>query len=510
MFRQLVNQSVKIYTSKRYESLKTAALNAKDCQQKVLNTLLTKAADTAYGKEHGFAEIGSYHQYKSKVPIVEYEELYPYISRMMYGESNVLWPGKVNWYAKSSGTTNDKSKYIPITDDFLNSNLIASSWDTTSIMYHLRPDIGLFAHKNLMMGGSLSKFAGNPEVVTGDVSAIMLHRMPAIGRPFYTPDFETALLPDWEEKLEKMTKICSQENVVCFGGVPTWTILLFEKMLEFTGKDNMLEIWPHVKTYLHGGVGFEPYVSRFREFLPTDDFDYLNVYNASEGFFSLQDTRNDKTMLLYVDNGVFYEFIPLEELDKDNPQGLMIHETEIGQNYALCISTMAGLWRYMLGDTVMITSRDPYRIAITGRTKQYINAFGEEVMVANTDLAISRACRDTDSIIKDYTVAPVYFEAGGKGKHEWCIEFEKEPKDLSEFEVILDRHLRSLNSDYDAKRYKDLALENLSINHVKTGVFHRWLESKGKLGGQHKVPRLANSRKYIDDIICINNQSQSY
>lgn len=506
MIRQLINQSVKAYLSRRYHFLQQACMTARETQTQLLQKLLNKANKTEYGKTYGFESIKSYQRYTDCTPVVEYEALFPYIDRMMKGEEDILWPGKVVWYAKSSGTTNDKSKYIPITDDFLKNNLIASSWDTTGIVYSLRPDIGIFAHKNLMMGGALSKYEHNPEVTIGDVSAIMLHRMPNVGRPFYTPDFETALLPDWEEKLKKMTMICTGENVVCFGGVPTWTIVLFEKILEYTGKNDMLEVWPNVKTYIHGGVGFDPYQARFRKFLPTDDFDYLNVYNASEGFFALQDTRGDKNMLLYVNNGVFYEFIPLSELGSENPKSLMIHEVELGQSYAMCISTMSGLWRYLIGDIVEFTSRDPYRIAITGRTKQYINAFGEEVMVANTDMALSRACKETDSIIKDYTVAPVFFEEGSKGRHEWCIEFEKEPQDLGDFEKILDKHLRNLNSDYDAKRFKDIALTNLSIVRMRPGVFHKWMESRGKLGGQHKVPRLANHRRYIDELINIHRK----
>jgi hypothetical protein len=502
MLRYLVNILVKSYTGRRKVRLEELCKISSVTQRKVLHEIISKAQNTEYGRQFKFNRIRDDQDWKVVgPPIVQYETIFPYVQRMMYGESNVLWPGKVKWFSKSSGTTNDKSKFIPITDELMNLNLIASSWDTTGIMYSLMPDLKLFSQKNLMMGGSLKKFDGNPDTFIGDVSAIMIHRMPAIGKPFYTPDMHTALMEDWEEKIQCMANICTRENVVSFGGVPTWTIVLFKRILEQSGKKNMLEVWPNVKYYLHGGVGFEPYREQFQEFLPTKDFQYLEVYNASEGFFAIQDLKESEGMLLLVNNGIYYEFIPLENFSDSSPPIFNLQEVDMDKNYAIIITTMGGLYRYVIGDVVRFTSLNPFRLMITGRTKQYINVFGEELMVSNTDKALSVCCHNHKAVVTEYTVAPVFLTHSNKGGHEWLIEFEKEPENINEFIIDLDNTLRKLNSDYDAKRQKNLALQQLILHTVPQGSFHKWLQQKGKLGGQHKVPRLSNDRKFLDEIL---------
>lgn len=468
-------------------------------QEEIGSNLIEKLNQTTYGKKLGGGKIKTPGEFRHQIPVVSYESLFPYIEKMMQGETDILWPGKVTWFAKSSGTTNDKSKYIPISDDNLFENHVAASWDAMSILYGNRPDARNFEGKNLMMGGSLKHITDT--LVTGDVSAILLNRMPMVGRPFYTPDFETALLSDWEEKIEKMARQCSKEDVVMFAGVPTWTIVLFKRILEITGKEHIREVWPNVKTYFHGGVGFDPYVDQFNKFLPGDDMEYYEVYNASEGYFGVQDRVNQKGMLLLLDNAIYYEFIPVEQMHHENPETLTLREVEAGKDYCIVISTTSGLWRYKPGDVVRFVTVSPFRIMVTGRTKHYINVFGEEVMVHNTDMALKETCAVAGVGICDYTVAPMYMSDQNKGGHEWLIEFDKEPADLATFEKKLDQHLRMVNSDYDAKRHKDIALQNLKVHVAPKDTFSTWLKSKGKLGGQSKIPRLSNERKYMDELL---------
>ncbi|HHH50036.1 MAG TPA: GH3 auxin-responsive promoter family protein, partial [Saprospiraceae bacterium] len=330
----------------------------------------------------------------------------------------------------------------------------------------------------------------------------MIQNIPAVGRPFFTPDIETALMSEWEAKIDRIAQITSREkDVVMIGGVPTWTVVLFRRILEITGKSNILEVWPNFETYTHGGVGFEPYRKQFAEFLPSDQVSYMEVYNASEGFFAIQNDLDEDGMLLLLNNGMYFEFIPAEEWHKEEPLAIPLSEVEIGKNYALVVSTNSGLWRYSPGDTVSFTSTRPYKIKITGRTEQFVNAFGEELMISNTDKALAITCRQLNAAVADYTVAPIYFSKSGKGGHEWLVEFDRLPKDLEKFAKVLDKNIQQINSDYEAKRYKSMALKQLKLQPVPKGTFHRWLKSKGKYGGQHKVPRLANDRKYLDDIL---------
>ncbi len=476
--------------------------NPAEVQMNILREIVQQAKNTEFGKRHRFLLIEDPNDFARQVPVSDYEMLKPDIERMMHGAADVLWPGRIDLFAKSSGTTQDKSKFIPVSHENLKECHYKSSWDSVALLYERKPDMQMFTGKNLVMGGSLSTFGPYPDTTYGDVSAIMVQNMPLVGRPFYTPDFETALLADWDEKIDRMAKICSKENISTFGGVPTWTIVLFRRILELTGKSNMLEVWPDVRAYLHGGVGFKPYRQKFREFLPSDDFTYHEIYNASEGFFACQD-RSDPDMLLLLENGMYFEFIPESEWEKENPEAVPIWDVELDRQYGLVVSNNSGLWRYTPGDTIRFTSIKPYRIQITGRIQQFINAFGEEVMISNTDQAIALTSEEQHAVIRDYTVAPVYFEGNRKARHQWVIEFETPPRDILEFTDALDRNLQSLNSDYEAKRYQDMALENLEIVSAPAGTFDRWLERKGKLGGQHKVPRLSNHRKVIDEVLSI-------
>ena len=471
-------------------------------QEHVLKGLLAGSKHTQWGKQYSYQHIQTTADYANQVPISDYEDLKPYIQRMMYGEKDVLWSGQVKWFAKSSGTTSDKSKYVPLTDQNLLTCHIRGNWDTTTVLYHNNPNARNFADKNLLMVGSLETFEPYPKTTIGDVSAIMAHRMPWVGRPFFAPDFKTALMSDWEEKIERtaqLTKNATDINMIA--GVPTWTIVLFRKLLEITGKENISQVWPSLSVYAHGGVGFAPYRDQFQQFIPKADFTYMEIYNASEGFFSLKLHPQDEDMLLLLNNGVYYEFLPMGEWDKDNPEAIPLKDVETGINYAMIVSTNAGLWRYKLGDTVTFTSTYPYKIKITGRTKQFVNAFGEEVMVENTDKALAKTCQQMRAILTEYTVAPIYFTKNGKGGHHWLIEFDKMPLSIEHFTKRLDKNLQQVNSDYEAKRFKNMALEQLKLTVLPKGTFHAWMRSRGKFGVQHKVPRLANHRRYLEEIL---------
>ena len=473
-----------------------------EVQEKLFHQLISAGKFTKWGKKYDYQSIKTQHQFAERIPIQDYETLKPYINRMMHGEKNVLWNGRTKWFSKSSGTTSDKSKFIPISHENLKSCHIRGTWDTMTIMYHNKPDARQFELKSLLMGGNLTPFEPYPKTLFGDVSAIMINRMPWVARPFFTPDMETALMPDFEEKIEKMAMLLSDEkDLVMIGGVPTWTVVLIRRILELKKADNLLEIWPNLEAYIHGGVSFTPFRDQFEQFYPSDDIIYKEIYNASEGYFAIQFEKDDDDLLLLLDNGIYYEFIPMMEWDKEDKKAIPLSEVIPGVNYAMIISNNAGLWRYMPGDTVMFTSTNPYKIQITGRTKQFVNAFGEEVMVSNTDKAIARTCKEMEAVVLEYMVAPIYFKGNEKGGHEWIIEFEKEPNNLDGFIKLLDENLQQINSDYEAKRYNNMALEQLTMRKVPRHTFVNWLRSKGKFGGQNKVPRLANHRDHVDDLI---------
>lgn len=477
-------------------------------QRRLLLQMVQHAAGTEWGKRYGFENIHSAADFARKVPVSDYEALKPWIQRMMMAERDVLWPGRVRFFSKSSGTTSDKSKFIPVSDENLRTCHIRGSRDTMTLFYRQRPDARQFEKRSLLMGGTIAPYEPCPSTLVGDVSAVMIHNMPAIARPFVTPDVQTALLADFEEKIEKMVRISGRHDVVMIGGVPTWTVVLFRKLLEYYGASNVLEIWPNLQGYIHGGVGFSPYREQFRHFLPSDQVSYQEIYNASEGYFAIQDDFQSPDMLLLLDNGVYYEFLPMEEWFAEEPKAIPLEAVEVDRNYALVITTNAGLWRYVIGDTVAFSSLRPYKVRITGRTRQFINVFGEEVVVENTDKALAEACALCQAVATEYTVAPVFLAEGRKGGHEWCIEFVKPPDDLTAFAKILDEKLQALNSDYEAKRYHDMALERLRLNAVPPGTFVRWMKVRGKFGGQNKVPRLSNDRKYLEEILAFVHQEK--
>jgi len=468
-------------------------------QHVVWQDLLAAGQYTEFGRLHNFSQIQSLADYKKNVPIQEYEDLKPYIERMMKGEENVLWNTPVQWFAKSSGTTSQKSKFIPISEESLQDNHYKASKDVLSFYYASHPESDLLTGKSLVIGGSHQINQLNEEVHYGDLSAVVMQNSPFWANWIRTPDLSIILMDEWESKIEKLAQSTINENVTSMAGVPTWLIVLLKRILQITGKKNIKEVWPSLELYMHGGVSFVPYKKQFEELIGAP-INYLEIYNASEGFFSGQDDIDKEGMLLMCDHGIFYEFVPVEEWENPNPRTILLNEVEAGKNYALVISTNGGLWRYLIGDTIQFTSLKPYRIKVSGRLKHYINAFGEEVIIDNTDQAIATACKKTDAVVKDYTAAPVYFSENTNGAHEWLIEFEKDPHDLQQFAYELDTALKNINSDYEAKRYKDIALRLPIVKKVASNTFVNWLSSKGKLGGQHKVPRLSNERKFVEEI----------
>jgi hypothetical protein len=474
-----------------------------DVQNELLKKLTYTAANTEWGKRYEFSSIDHLKVFKERVPISSYEQLFPDVERIMKGEQNILWPSKVTWFAKSSGTTNARSKFIPITSESLEDCHYKGGKDMLSIYVNNYPETKMFTGKGLTIGGSHQINHLNPDSYYGDVSAVIMQNLPFWAQIIRTPKLEIALMDKWEDKIAKMVETTVNENVTSLSGVPTWTIVLIQNILEATGKKSILDIWPNLEVFVHGAVAFGPYRQLFKELIPSSEMRYMETYNASEGFFGIQDQVNSEELLLMLDYGIFYEFIPMDQIDRDQPNTLSLEEVELGKNYAMVITTNAGLWRYMIGDTVKFTSLNPFRIKISGRTKHFINAFGEEVVVENADAAITKACKATGAIISDYTAGPVYVKNESKGGHEWIIEFEKEPSDSIYFNEILDVTLRELNSDYDAKRYKNLALQAPIVHIAPKGTFYQWMKSRGKLGGQHKVPRLSNDRIYLDDILVL-------
>ena len=474
--------------------------NPLDAQREVLQDLVTSAQYTEFGRKYNFSNLFNVRDFKAAVPIHEYDDLKPYIQRIMNGEQNILWNTPIFWFAKSSGTTSDKSKFIPISDESLKDCHFKAAKDVLTLYYQYHPDSALLTGKGLVIGGSHNINPMNSEVQYGDLSAVLLQNTPFWGHWLRTPDLSIALMDEWESKIEKLAASTIKENVTSVSGVPTWTMVLFKRILNITGKKTMSEVWPSMELFIHGGVSFTPYKEQFQKLIGKD-INYLEMYNASEGFFAAQDIPGDEGMLLFTDHGIFFEFMPVSEYGKKEPQTISLQDVELGKNYAPIISSNGGLWRYLLGDTVQFTSLEPFRIKVSGRLKHYINAFGEEVIVDNTDKAIAIASEKTGAVVNDYTAAPVYFSDTSNGAHEWLIEFEKEPESLDAFTKELDDALKNINSDYEAKRYKDIALRMPLIHSLKKGTFNEWLRSKEKLGGQHKVPRLSNERKLVEEIL---------
>ncbi len=478
-----------------------------EVQEEWLNTLVNSAENTEWGKLYDYKSIENERQFKERVPLQSYDTLKPFIEKMLKGEQNILWPSEIKWFAKSSGTTSDRSKFIPVSEEALEECHFKGGKDMLAIYCNNRPDAKMFTGKSLVLGGSHQINQLSPDSFYGDLSAVIIKNLPIWAEMMRTPDMSIALMDNYEEKIEKMARATMEVNVTNIAGVPTWTIVLAKRILELTGKNNLMEVWPNLELYVHGAVNFEPYQEQFKMLIPNEQMYYLETYNASEGFFGIQDQSEDKDLLLMLDYGIYYEFLPMEHFDEENPETLSLSEVELNKNYAIIISTNAGLWRYVIGDTVKFTSLDPYRIKITGRTKHFINAFGEEVIIDNAEKALTKACAETNAIIKDYTACPIYFQGNEAGGHEWIIEFEKKPNEFNRFVDILDNTLREVNSDYDAKRFKDMALRRPTVHIAPDDTFYKWLKQKGKLGGQHKVPRLANNRTYVDEILQIIQSS---
>ncbi len=468
-------------------------------QKKVLNSLIYPAASTEIGKEYGFRDIDSYELFKNQVPLFHYENYEPFIERARKGESDIIWPGKVKWFAKSSGTTNAKSKFIPITKESLNENHYRAGKDMFSFYAMNVPDTEIFNLKNLRLGGSREMYQDFGSEF-GDLSAILIDNLPFWAELKNIPDRKISLMPEWETKMRAIIDAVLNENVGSLAGVPSWMMVLLQQILKENDTQSIHEIWPHLEVFFHGGISFKPYAKQY-ESITERPLNYIEIYNASEGFFAVQDQLESKDLLLLLDHGIFYEFIPMEDFHSDNPKVLELSEVELGKNYALVITTNGGLWRYIIGDTVTFTSKEPFRIRVTGRTKHYINAFGEELIIDNAEEALKRVQEETDSIIQEFTAGPIYMEGKEKGGHEWIIEFSKPPKDISLFGQKLDQELQNLNSDYEAKRYKNITLNPLIIRVAPQGFFHEWMKERGKLGGQNKVPRLANTREFLDPLL---------
>ncbi|MEO6819552.1 MAG: GH3 auxin-responsive promoter family protein [Ginsengibacter sp.] len=471
-------------------------------QRDVLQHIITQAQYTEFGRKYSFSKFSTVNDFKRNVPIHEYEDMKPYIDRMMKGEENILWNTPINWFAKSSGTASGKSKFIPISEESLKEIHFKASKDVLTNYYKNFPDSDLLTGKSLVVGGSHQVNSFSEDIQYGDLSAVLMQNTPFWGQWIRTPELSIALLDEWESKIEKLAESTIKENVTSIAGVPTWTIILIKRILEISGKKTLKEVWPNLELYIHGGVSFTPYRQQLNNLIG-GNINYLETYNASEGFFAAQNLPDDDGMLLFTDHGIFYEFLPAEEYKKPNPKTVGLSQVILHKNYALVISTNGGLWRYLVGDTVEFTSLKPFKIKVTGRIKHYMNAFGEEVIVDNADRAIAAACEKTGLVVIDYTAAPVYFSANANGAHEWLIEFEKEPKDLGPFTEELDKALKSVNSDYEAKRYKNIALALPVLHSLPKGRFNKWLKGKGKLGGQHKVPRLSNDRKMLEEILSI-------
>lgn len=499
---------VNCFLSARRKSISKYENQTEELQSKVLQKLIRQAIHTEWGQTHGFAQVNDYNSFTKTSPINTYEELKGYIDRMRRGEKDVLWSGKVRWYAKSSGTTNDKSKFIPVSKECLQDTHYRGGTDAVALYLGQNPRSRMFDGKALILGGSHSPNYNLPHSLVGDLSAILIENVSPFVNHFRIPSKEIALLGDFEEKREKIARAAIRENVTNLSGVPSWMLSVLTRVMDISGKTHLEDVWPGIEVFFHGGVSFTPYREQYRQLITQPGMHYMETYNASEGFFGLQTDLQDRAMLLMIDYGIFYEFIPMDEIDRETPNVVPLWGVETGKNYAVVISTSAGLWRYMIGDTVKFTQKNPYKFIITGRTKFFINAFGEELIVDNAENGLKAACEATSAQIREYTAAPVYMDAHGKCRHQWLIEFAKEPESLTDFAHILDLKLQEINSDYEAKRYKDITLQHLEIIPARKHLFDDWLKSKGKLGGQHKIPRLSNTRTYIDEMLSMNDSAK--
>jgi len=488
----------------RQKKLEQHINGAETLQNNVLHHLIEKGRYTEYGRKHLFSSIKDYDSFTRNVPVNTYEELKADIDRMRHGEPDVLWQGTVKWYAKSSGTTNDKSKFIPISQEGLHRIHYQGGSDVVAIYLRNNPSSRMFDGKGLILGGSHSSNYNLPNSLVGDLSAILIENINPLVNLVRVPKKSTALLSDFEVKRERIAAETLNANVTNLSGVPSWMLSVLVKVLEMSGKKTIDEVWPNLEVFFHGGIAFTPYRSQYEKIITSPKMRYMETYNASEGFFGIQDDPADKSMLLMCDYDVFYEFLPMDELESDHPSIVPLWGVETGRNYAMLITTSCGLWRYMIGDTARFTSRNPYKFVITGRTKYFINAFGEELIQDNAEKGLAYACEMTGAEVSEYTAAPLFMDQKAKCRHQWVIEFAKEPDSLERFAALLDKRLQEVNSDYEAKRYHDITMQHLEVIKARPGLFNDWMKSRNKLGGQNKVPRLSNSRDNINSLLEMN------
>lgn len=491
----------------RQHELERYATGAEALQRQTLAHLLDRARNTEYGINHLFGTTKGYDDFARNTPVNTYEELKEAIDRMRHGESDVLWPGRVKWYAKSSGTTNDKSKFIPVSPEGLKNIHYRGGSDCVALYLGNNPKSRLFDGRSLILGGSHAPNYNLADSYVGDLSAILIENINPLANLVRVPSKQTALLSDFEVKRDRIARETLHKDVTNISGVPSWMLSVLSRVLEISGKQHIEEVWPNLEVFFHGGVAFTPYREQYRQIITSPKMHYMETYNASEGFFGLQNDPADSNMMLMIDYDVFYEFIPMDEFGKEHPTVVPLWGIEPGVNYAMLISTSCGLWRYVLGDTVMFSQKDPYKFVITGRTRHFINAFGEELIIDNAEKGLAYACMKTGACVSEYTAAPVFMDAGGKCRHQWLIEFARKPDDMGRFADLLDQRLQELNSDYEAKRYKDITLQHLEIIEARHGLFNDWLKMKGKLGGQHKIPRLSNNREIIDQLLMLNKNN---
>ncbi|EAZ95490.1 putative auxin-regulated protein [Flavobacteria bacterium BAL38] len=499
---QIINSFATWILKKRIHQMELFLKYPHEVQDELLFSLIKSAENTQIGRKYDFSSMKNYTTFSERIPVSTYEELEPLIELTRKGEQNVFWHSNIKWFAKSSGTTNAKSKFIPVSSEALENCHYKASKDLLCLYLNNNEDSQLFTGKSLRLGGSKQLYEDN-NTFFGDLSAILIDNMPIWAEFSSTPSSKISLMGDWETKLPAIINETMNENVTSLAGVPSWMMVLLQKTLETTGKSNLLELWPNAEVYFHGGVSFEPYKEQYKKLFPKDSFKYYEIYNASEGFFAIQDQNDSDELLLMLDYGIFYEFIPMDTFGTLNQRVIRLNQVELHKNYALVITTNSGLWRYLIGDTIRFTSLNPYRIKVTGRTKHHINVFGEELMVENTDAAVAKTCKEFNCEIVDYTVAPIFMTNQQKGAHEWIIEFKTKPDNIENFRKALDENLQSVNSDYEAKRYNNMTLNPLVLNIARENLFYDWLKQEDKLGGQHKVPRLSNERTYLESLLCL-------
>jgi hypothetical protein len=496
----IVNSIIAWFLKKRVHQIELFLKYPIDVQEELLLKLISSAKRTEFGKDKNFSSFKDYSDFATNVPIQKYESIEPLIERCRKGEQNLFWPTHIKWFAKSSGTTNAKSKFIPVSDDALEYCHMKAGKDMLCLYINNNEETQLFTGKGLRLGGSSEIYKDNNSYF-GDLSAIITENLPFWADYSSSPSQEVALMAEWETKMEAIIDETIHEDITSLVGVPSWMLVLLNRVLERTGKDNIIEVWPNLEVYFHGGVNFNPYREQYKKLIPKKDFQYYETYNASEGFFAIQDKNGSKELLLMLDYGIFYEFIPMTQYNGEDSIAIPLSKVKKGINYAIIITTNSGLWRYLIGDTVKFTSLDPFRIKITGRTKHHINVFGEELIIENAEESLKMACEKTNAAIKEYTVGPIYMEGTESGGHEWVIEFDKKPENMNYFTEILDNALKAINSDYEAKRYNSLTLAMPKVHVAKEDLFYNWLKEKGKLGGQHKIPRLSNSREFVEELL---------